>query len=157
MPSNLREFTAQVNRNTRDLTDGELVLFHKKVVLDAWSRIVEKTPVDHGHARLNWQVTIGIPASAVIGEPGIAAAPPNLAAALSALAALGPFQVVYISNPVPYIHVLEEGLFDPPNPGPSSDPRPGRLGRILVRSGFSTQAPQGMVAVTVQELLAIFP
>lgn len=153
MGSNFKEFGDQVLRISKQLTQDELVLFQRKIVLEALQRIVLKTPVDTGHARLNWQVTIGVPAGTEIQGQGGA---PNIGTALAALATLKPFQVVYVSNPVPYIQVLEEGGFVPSDPGPSSDPRPGRLGRILVRGGYSVQAPQGMVSVTVAELLAIF-
>lgn len=152
MPTNFKQFEQQVLRIRKQLTDEELVLFQRKIVLEALQRIVLKTPVDTGHARLNWQVTIGVPAGVEIPGSG----PNNIGQALSSLAALRPFQVVYISNPVPYIQVLEEGGFVPRDPGPSRDPRPGRLGRILVRGGYSVQAPRGMVSVTVAELLAIF-
>ena len=63
-------------------------------------------------------------------------------------------QVVYISNNVDHIEVLEDGLYQPPDPGPSKDRRKGRHGEILVRGGFSVQAPQGMVKVTIQEIMA---
>lgn len=152
MGSNLKQFQAELVIATRRLTEDELVLFHKKIVLEALARIVQKTPVDTGHARLNWQVTIGVPTGTEL--PGTGS--PNISETLAALAGLGPFQVVFIANPVPYIDVLESGGFRPKDPGPSKDPRPGRLGRILVRGGYSTQAPRGMVAVTIQELLAIF-
>jgi hypothetical protein len=105
-------------------------------------------------------VTIGAPSEIEQGErpkPGSGSPlpPPDFTAALAALAALGPFQVSYVSNPVPYVQILDAGLFEPPDPGPSNDPRPTRAGRILVQGGYSTQAPQGMVAVTLLELAQI--
>jgi hypothetical protein len=149
--TNLQQFQGEVLRLSKDLTQAQLVTFHKKVVLEALRRVVQKTPVDTGHVRANWQVTIGVPAS--VEMP---AASPDIGSALAALAALGPFQVVYVSNPVRYAEVLDQGLFNPADPGPSKDKRPDRFGRVLVRGGYSTQAPNGMVEVTIQELLGIF-
>ena len=149
----LQQFLRAVRLETKRLTQTELVVFQKKVVFEALRRVIQKTPVDTGHARSNWQVTIGAPATSELGGTS----PPNIAAAVASLASLGAFQVVYIANSVPYILILEEGQFVPPDPGPSSDPRAGRSGRVLVSGGFSTQAPQGIVAVTVAELNVFFP
>ena len=55
----------------------------------------------------------------------------TLAAAILALQGLRPFQNIFFSNPVPYAQVLEEGS--------------------------SSQAPAGMVAITLQELRTEFP
>lgn len=157
---NLEEFTRRLREESRELTQDQLVLLQRRIVLDAWARVIQKTPVDLGYLRAGWQVTIGAPGNRLPGPepgPGSAAPPaPTLANAIAALAQLRPFQTVFISNPVPYASIIETGGFVPANPGPSKDRRPGREGRVLVQNGFSTQAPQGMVAVTVAELLAIF-
>ena len=154
MPTNLVQFQNELQIAAKNLPQKSLVALQKKIVLESLRRIVEKTPVDFGHLRLNWQVTIGVPAGAEIPGDGRA---PTIGNALTALAGLRPFQVVFVSNPVRYAEILETGGFVPKNPGPSSDPRKGRFGRVLVQGGYSVQAPQGMVAVTVAELLGIFP
>lgn len=158
--TNLAQFVAQLEKESKGLPERQLVAIQKKIVLEALRRIVLKTPVDKGFLRAGWQVTIGIPATRSAKPPKAADAriprPPLLANAISTLGRLQPFQTVFISNPVPYAFVLENGGFVPPDPGPSKDPRKGRTGRVLVAGGYSTQAPQGMVAVTVAELLAIF-
>ena len=118
---NLGAFTASLRRNGKKLTEDDLVLFHKKVSLDALGRVVEKTPVDTGRARANWQVGID---NAPEGEVPIGTDPRGNG--LAALTALRPNRVVYISNNVEYIVPLEEGS--------------------------SNQAPNGMVAVTLEEL-----
>lgn len=131
-------FNAEVKKFAKDLTEVELVLFHKKVSFEAFSRIVQKTPVDTGRARGNWQLTIGAPAEDVLENfpdafnvLGSAEDEAGIERALSQLSDLKPFQVVFISNNVAYIIFLEEGT--------------------------SKQAPQGMVAETFEELLQIFP
>lgn len=153
MPSNIREFERELRRTTRRFTRDELVIFHKRLAFEALRRVVFKTPVDSGRTRGNWQVTLDIPAVGTIQTTDANGAA-TVARGAAIIEAIEPFSAVFITNNVPHILVLEEGRFDPPDPGPTKDPR--REGKILVRGGFSTQAPQGMVAVTVTELRAIF-
>lgn len=155
MTSNLPQFLREFRTVAQGLPERELIKFQKLVTLQALQRVVARTPVDTGHARSNWQVTIGAPSTNEV--PGDRQPDAQLTEAISRLAALGPYTVTFVANPVPYVEVLDRGRFVPPNPGPSSDPRPGRTGRILVQGGYSVQAPQGIVAVTVQELRAQFP
>lgn len=156
MADNLAEFERQIEKATEDLTETQLVAFHQKIALEALGRIVDKTPVDSGRARGNWQLTIGAASRRILDVEDAGGGNTKVAGATQ-IAALQPFQVVWISNNLPYILVLEHGGFVPPDPGPSKDPRKYRFGRVLVQGGYSVQAPQGMVSVTVSELLAIFP
>jgi len=80
-----------------------------------------KTPVDTGRARGNWQLTIDDPAvlEKYSDRP--------IEEGMATLKTLGIFQVVFITNNVPYIVYLEKGS--------------------------SSQAPNGMVEITLQELL----
>src|SRR5690606_23664498 len=114
-----------------------------------------RTPVDSGRARGNWQVTIGTPASGVVPVSDKQGGQ-TIAKGTETINAIPPFDVVWITNNMPYIEVLEYGLFNPPDPGPSKDPRPDRKGRVLVKDGYSQQAPQGMVGVTLAELRTMF-
>ena len=126
---NLRQFQLEVDRATKHMTRDQLVLTQKKLVFEALSRIVAKNAVDTGYAQGNWQVTIGsLPTGDTdrLDKDGSA----TIAAGQAALAQLPPFQIVYIGNNVVYIWRLEEGS--------------------------STQAPDGMVAVTVEELRTMF-
>ena len=128
------------------------------IALEALRRIVLKTPVDTGRARSNWQLSIGrLPTEAVEGVFSPTRYAQTLSDAATKLQTLPPFDIVYIANNLPYIQVLEHGSFRPPDPGPSKDPRPSRKGRVLVTGGFSVQAPRGMVRVTFEELLGLFP
>lgn len=103
-----------------------------------------RTPVDTGRARGNWQVTIDMPArgEANVGDP--------VSAGRGVIDKSPAFCTIWITNTVPYITVLEYGLFDPENPGPN------KHGQVLVSGGFSVQAPHGMVGVTLGELRAMF-
>lgn len=168
--TNVAEFNRQVTVAVKNLTETEFKIFHKKVALEALKRVVMKTPVDTGRCRANWQTTLGAPASGWVPwvetneEGGIGDNSPHAANATNKalsegsakIAKIPLYGVVWLSNNLDYAPVLEFGLFRPPNPGPSRDPRPGRKGKILVENGFSRQAPKGMVNLTFLELLAMF-
>lgn len=130
MAAGLTRFNAEVSEFVRRIPLKDLVAFHKKIALEVLRRVVLRTPVDTGRARGNWQTSIGMPAEGEIGttDPTGASA---LAQGQAVLAALPPFSVVYINNGVPYIEALE--------------------------GGWSRQAPAGMVAITLAEMIAMFP
>jgi hypothetical protein len=90
-------------------------------VLGLFGNIIQRTPVDTGRLRSNWQVSIGsYPAETVTQTPAIAVTKGN--------AEIGKAQMkdsIYIVNNLPYAHVIE--------------------------LGSSKQAPQGMISVTVAE------
>jgi len=122
----------QFNKEIRDFATSipdRLTTLQKKIVLEALRRLVQKTPVDTGRARGNWQVTIGRPASGQL-DPTDADGAATIAKGRAAMAGLKDDHVVWISNNVDYIEDLEHG--------------------------HSRQAPHGMLAVTVQELRGMF-
>ena len=134
--ADLRRFNRELQEFGKKLVPEELTKLVKAIAFEAFARIVFKTPVDTGRARGNWQISIGQPifdeieldqaqdiALSDIGNEGVRAA--------QVLQNLNPFEVVWISNNVPYIEFLEEGS--------------------------SRQAPQGMVAETFSELIQLFP
>jgi len=125
----------------------------RALTLEGLKRVVLRTPVDTGRARGNWQVTIGKPATNVIDVP--LTRQETIIKGSRVTSTVKPFDVIYISNNLSYIGILEFGGFVPTNPGPSADPRRGRYGRILVAGGYSTQAPHGMLETTFQELKGI--
>jgi hypothetical protein len=122
----------------------DVTVAQRKIVLDILTGVVRKTPVDEGPTRANWQVTVGRDTrrEAENSDP--------VATGASAIASLAPFQLVFVVNNKPNVVVLEFGLFDPKNPGPTKDKR--RKGKTLVRDGFSTQAPGGMARLTLDEI-----
>jgi hypothetical protein len=143
MPTNLKQFVLEVEKGPQQKRlEKHLVNFHKAVHFEAQKRIVKRTPRDTGLTRQHWQSTLLAPASGnATGKQGI-----------EVLSGLRPYSVSYITNNRDHILVLEDGGFEPPDPGPSKDKRKGRKGRVLVRGGYSVQAPHGMVAITVAEL-----
>lgn len=111
MPTNLAQFIDQVQKETKNFTHDEIVLFQKKVVFEALTRITMRTPVDTGRARGNWQVTINATTEEILEEfdkDGRF----TIQDGMGKLANLQPFSVVHISNNVAYIIPLEEGHSD---------------------------------------------
>lgn len=144
--------------------------FQRRIGFEALDLIVKRTPVDTGLARGNWQVTIGAPSMQVLDRKDKTGTPTKAAGrAVVEGWLLGPS--LFISNSLPYIEVLEFGLYpNPPKHGSRirrRDLPSRRLKRIrsalsesgiqyIVKSagGFSLQAPLGMVGVTALELSA---
>jgi len=158
----LDKFERELNQICSTMTFEDVVMVQKKITFEAFIRLVMKTPVDYGFARGGWHITVGVesnsePSGEGSYDIGRGLSPDAVFSEeltkLTHLDRLKNFQVVYISNNVPYILVLDQGLFDPPNPGPSRDRRPHRQGRVLVRDGFSVQSPQGMVDITIHEII----
>lgn len=102
----------------------------RKLALEALSRLVIRTPVLTGRARANWNLSLNTPDDSFSMsdvDPGGGA---TIDAGFSTLLQLAPFELVWITNNLPYIEFLEDG--------------------------GSGQAPEGMVAVTVAELESEF-
>jgi hypothetical protein len=149
--STAKAFARSVRALGKGIPREEIADFQRLVSLDALRSVVLKTPVDTGFHRGAWQLGVGkIPGEGSGGlDPDGDA---TIAEQGAGLAGLPPFSVVWLANNGVAIEVLEDGLFDPEDPGPSSDKRPGREGETLVEGGFSVQAREGMVKVTVVEL-----
>lgn len=98
----------------------------RKIVLDLFSRVVLRTPVDTGRARGNWQANTGAPMVQEADDRDTTGS-----ATVAAIAnEVGSWDVenvaIYLVNNVPYIVPLEEGS--------------------------STQAANGMVMVSMAEI-----
>ena len=112
----------------------------RKVALQLYSGITKKTPVDTGRARANWNMNIGSIDYSVddpeqYGEStgkhkGNSAAPASPRAKQLKLDKGDGEKVIYITNNLPYIGELE--------------------------NGHSTQAPRGMVSLTLNEVRSQF-
>ena len=132
----------------------------KRTAFDLFTRIVQKTPVDTGRARASWNIAIGAPDPTVAPEGpqplmNQASAEAKAAGALAALGENGVMtQPIWISNNLPYITVLEYGGY--PNPVKYGTRLKKRRGAIKFEvssiAGFSTQAPKGMVVLSINEV-----
>jgi hypothetical protein len=112
---------------------GEVSIAVEKLGLEGVKRLVEKTPVDLGTARGNWQVSISEAVEGydesktdTTGSGVIAEGSMQVIQAVDS----NPFLLIWITNNLPYIEALE--------------------------NGHSSQAPTGMLDNTVNELETMF-
>jgi hypothetical protein len=126
-------------RNFERRTIRKLDQVQRKVVLELFTRVIYKTPVDTGRARANWQVSIGSMPTGTI-KINDANGSATVSRATAAAAGFSAGDVIFLTNNLPYIRRLEEGGY---GDGPKTV------------GGFSRQAPAGMVALTVQEFQAV--
>lgn len=98
------------------------------VALDIWGELIQRSPVDTGRFRQNWQLSITNPPAGVISVAGTSEAPASAPSAPEiAPGVLG--KTLFIGNNLPYAVRLEYG--------------------------HSNQAPQGMVGLTLQRFQSI--
>ena len=108
----------------------EIDLRIRRIGLELLKKLIDKTPVDTGHLRHNWQVTINTQTDTELpGEDAGGIATFNREKVKLTNLGLGP--LVVFQNPAPYAEIIEMGRTE--------------------KSG-STQAPQGMVRVSLQEV-----
>lgn len=114
----LTKFAAKAN------ADMKLVI--QKISMEAFKRIIYRTPVDTGRARANWGCTIGKPRTGVQVESTDKSGGTTTAAMVATVQGFSGDGSTFMVNNLPYIHELEKGS--------------------------STQSPQGMVGVTAAEM-----
>jgi hypothetical protein len=98
----------------------------QKITMEAFERVVLKTPVDTGRARANWSPAVGAPTTASYPEKMDKSGGTAIAAAQKAAFDWNCIGSIYLCNNLPYIGALEYGS--------------------------SRQAPAGMVRVTLGEI-----
>jgi hypothetical protein len=128
MGDNLEQFNKEIDEFCQTIPD-KVNTVQKVIVLEALKRLVEKTPVKTGRARGNWQATIDAAAEGQLEVTDIDGQA-TISKGLSILGEMQPYCIVWISNNVDYIEFLEDGS--------------------------SKQAPEGMLAITVEELMQMF-
>ena len=105
-----------------------------------YSSIVKKTPVDTGRARGNWNITVGVDDYTQTENKT-----PRFQGVDQVPEPRGD-ETIYISNNLPYITKLEYGGY----------PNPPKKGSGKTVNGYSKQAPEGMVGVTLANNENIF-
>lgn len=114
----------------------------KSFVFQLYSSIVQKTPVDTGRARANWDVTIKTPSTSQTKSTKVKFANKHQ------LPKADNDESFFIANNLPYIETLEYGLYPDPVKRGSWD-KNKKMYVKKSQGGFSKQAPNGMVGVTV--------
>ena len=118
----------------------EIQKVRKNYAFALYSSIVRKTPVDTGRARANWNISVGKEDATTTEDTRRSPKP------ISQMPEPKGDESIFISNNLPYITTLEYGGY--PNP-PKKDG-----GKTI--NGYSRQAPNGMVGVTLANNEAIF-
>lgn len=125
----LSAFRADLKKFARTVdVDYHVVL--RRVTFEILGKIVQRTPVLTGRARANWQVSQGAPSSSTYEMTANLTGPQSKAVAMQRAqgTAFTNYDTYWVVNNLPYIVALE--------------------------TGHSTQAPQGMVRVTMAEVEA---
>jgi hypothetical protein len=99
----------------------------QKISMEAYKRIIYRTPVDTGRARANWGCTIGQPRAAIQIESTDKSGGATVAAMTGTVQQFPGDGSLFLVNNLAYIGVLESG-------------------------DGSKQAPEGMVRVTMAEM-----
>ena len=129
--SDLRKFAERTNKSLDDTC--------RAVAIKWFSSTVMGTPVDTGRLRGNWQMTLGAPAAGVTNLLDKAG---TIVTATIAQKVGGVGKVNYLVNNLPYAEVAEYGGWN----GPTDK---------VTESGFSTQAPEGMVRINFIRIKSI--
>ena len=103
----------------------------RKIALDTLNKVQKKTPVDTGALRRSWTVSLN-------------AVPSNYNGSQIAIAQARLSDTIVIATDKPYAPMLEYGLY----------PSPSKTGKT--RRGYSVQAPQGMIRISVDEINAYY-
>jgi len=131
-------FNSDIQRFSKRV-DVALDVAVRKIVFDAFGMVTKKTPVDTGRARANWIVSVNSIDRTVMldgyGDPkgahaGSSSPPSKPRAKTPSIKKGDGVNPIYITNSLDYIHDLENGT--------------------------SKQAPNGMVAITINEIRGSF-
>lgn len=134
--TNIVEFNAALDRAGRNLTEQQFNMMIRKIALLLLRAIVLRTPVKTGRARANWQVTINTPDIETLPDNvtdksgGSAISKGNQVIGILRGMSFEQIEKIFISNNVEYIIDLEDGS--------------------------STQAPAGMVVLSVAQISEVF-
>lgn len=107
--------------------------------INLFSQVIKKTPVDTGTAKGNWQTEIG---KFVDTKIDIRSEEDTIKEVIDKVNKGDIKKGFYLSNNLPYIQKLEYG-------GYPTDPKKS-TGKTI--GGFSKQAPQGMVRISMQKV-----
>lgn len=114
----LTRFAAKANADMR--------LVVQKISMEAFKRVILRTPVDTGRARANWGCTIGKPRTPIQIDSTDKSGSATTAAMVGTVQGFSGDGSAFLVNNLPYINELEKGS--------------------------SQKSPQGMVRVTAAEM-----
>jgi hypothetical protein len=166
MPTNAEEFNRELDEFVATIPEDTVGPVVRAVALEGLARLIAKTPVDTGYARAGWQVSIGAPSTSQpahldettrdVGDVKAGSSTYQAGrAVIEAQVKQDPFVDIWLGNNVEYIEVLEDGRVEG-----GFHPLETPYGEVTgpKRSGArgSIQAPNGMLAITFEELTEQF-
>lgn len=102
------QFTLDIGAIVKNLVEDEVVLVVKKLSLDALRGVIEKSPVDTGRFRGNWNVGLGVPDLST-SENTDKDGSPTESKGGAIVDAVGPYVSIWVTNNLPYATALEFG------------------------------------------------
>jgi hypothetical protein len=130
----------------------------RTTVIKLWSAVIKATPVDDGRARAGWFASGRNESARLPG--GVDKSKDGAVTALNAAGVVQKLQdwsVFTLTNNLPYIEVIEYGRYpDPVKLGTRVNQTGSRQNPIkpiyekMSKSGYSKQAPSGMVRVNIK-------
>ena len=119
-------------------------------LLFASKGIINKTPVDEGSLRSNWYATTTKASRKTTKSKNRQPMPSAMRNIQKAVEGRG---VYFLTNNLPYARAIEYGLYKK-NPVRGSKVRGSKPARYEIRTknGYSDQAPQGVVRITILQL-----
>lgn len=151
-----KEYAAYLRKQAKAIPEAVVMPVFRRRAFKVLELTIQNTPVNFGHLRNGWHLTIGAPSGE--NREGGKTRAGVLAAGKSLIDKVRFGEGIWIQNNVPYARVYEDGLFQPPDPGPSKAthvPKSRRkrvAGTTLISGGFHVSAPNGMLADAVQQV-----
>lgn len=137
----LKGVTARLRNIAKTVPAQRVGAVARAAMFDGAGAIIALTPVDEGVLRGGWDGSTDAPSKFVPTAPR--STEDVLTQAAAAFASGPAFGRFWFTNNVVYAHVWELGIFKPPDPGPTKNKK--KLGQVLVRGGYNTQAPAGFL------------
>lgn len=150
--ANLEEFDRTLRSFAIEVVPEVAGQVVRAVGMQALGGFVNKTPVDTGRARGGWQAAMGEATEEQVERldpSGQAAIAQGASIVDKAATELGDFTIF---NNVEYIEILEEGRVEGSGFGSEDTPFGEVTGSRRQGARGSIQAPQGMVAITLEEI-----
>jgi hypothetical protein len=106
--TNFQEFNARIE-DFIAANPGRILTIQKKLMLDAFERLISYTPRKDGYLANNWQATNGFPANGTVGKIGEKVPPPDSTRVLLATATLKPYEKSWLTNNAIYSERINDG------------------------------------------------
>lgn len=151
-----KEYAAYLRKQAQVIPEAVVMPTFRRRAFKVLELAIQNTPVNFGNLRNGWHLTIGAP-SKENREAGKSPAG-VLQSGKRVIDKVKFGEGIWIQNNVPYARVYEDGLFQPPDPGPSKalhvpkSRRKSVVGETLIEGGYSVSAPNGMLADAVQQV-----